>query len=166
MVWAQKTYLLSLSCSCFWEPFLLLGGFWTEQKQNHASFHLCANTTKKLEVAGREPTDTKKDVTATWTGKKTQILSTSQPLDQSTSLYPAEVTLTQAWGEQCIFSSCNLSSKSSADLTNNTIRGLNTVICQELCLILYTYHIIWGSQYDPNLVFLLSSKVIQKKTIM
>lgn len=42
-VWVQKTYLLSLSCSCFWELFLLLEGFWTGQKQNHASFHLCAN---------------------------------------------------------------------------------------------------------------------------
>lgn len=69
--------------------------------------------------------NTKKEIIATKAGKLAQMLPTIQALTQS--LCTAEYTLIWAWEEQCIFSNYNLSSKTSADLIKNTIRGINTI---------------------------------------
>jgi len=71
------------------------------------------------------------DYTATWTGEKAQILPASQPPAQSKSLYPADVSLTQAQESNAFYSS----PKRSSDLTKNTIWGINIVLCQALYFI-------------------------------
>lgn len=55
----------------------------------------------------------------------------SQPPAQSKSLYPANISLTQAQESNAL----NSSSKGSSDLIKNTIWGINIVLCQALYFI-------------------------------
>lgn len=91
---------------------------WTKAKPR--IFPSVCKCTKMLEGAGGEPTDRRRKLRQPRVAMA-QILPTGQPLRQSVCA-PAECTLPWAQREQCTFSKCNFSSKTSSDLTKNTIR--------------------------------------------